>query len=677
MKRHYLHLVMSLLAGACLAAASCSDSQKETKNPSPNFPTAVSPTIGAGESYTIEIDPNQSWEISVPTATAAWFWIEDGTQKVWTMRGGAGPAQIVIGAAELEEFDENRVCEVTMTMDGQSRVIATITRGTLERGFTLRTCQLDQYGDFEYNPNSSETGLTYLYSDDPATEIALTWPEGRTGFSMPVLVEANFQWVMSKLPEWLEIPAKTIGQPGEQLELRLQGDASRYPLDGDEFTLVFTDKSNAEVTYEIPISIPSCRNVFSVSGVEAVSKFNAKAEYFNAMNGDWVPGSAMGSIQSIEGAKFYLFSEVSPQWSEPYLSAEAEDIAWVLMTEDPWNASPGSDVVQSRKFTVGVSENDGDARKAILLALPPAIAETISDPYQLIDADVREEYKEYIVTTVEQEAYPGSIWANNPTGMTEIGAAFEKLPANDWFIGEFGVEDGYKLIYTKQWSNDPESTLTVDREYTGYTCFDYDFQPMSGDASWLKVRKTSEGIIVDMDPSKDKCGDSSMANEGIAHMGFIVFTDADGRFALIQCIYDENYPIGGGGDGFEVNFAMPDFVSGATLVQITRENYQQVAGGDSDLAASFNENLEMGIPQYMLTYSTPEPSNAVLEVSPYNQIMIMPMSGAEWLDYEPMSDTQVLISMAKPEADQAPYGMVQFLDSGWNMKCIVYCMPAF
>ena len=549
---------MSLLAGACLAAASCSDSDKEIKAPSPNFPEAVSPTIGAGETFTIEIDPNQDWEASVPTATAAWFWIEDGTQKVWTLRGGAGPARIVIAAAELEEFDDNRVCEVTLTMGGQSKVIATITRGTLDRGFTLRTCQLDDYGDFIYNPNSTETGLTYLYGTEPAENVALTWPEGRTGFSMPVLVEANFEWVLGKLPEWLEVPAKTIGEPGAQLELRLQGDASRYPLDGAEETLVFTDKNNSGVSYEIPISIPACRDIFSVSGMSAETKFNTKAEYFNSMNGDWVPGSAMGSVQSIDGAKFFLFAEVTQQWGAPYLSAEAEDLAWILLTEEPWDSTPGSDVVQSRQFTVGVTENGGKARKAYLLALPAAVAETISDPYQLIDAEIRDEYKQYLVTTINQEANPGSISANNPAGMTEIGAAFEKLPADDWYIGEFGVRDGYKLIYTKEWSNDPESTLTVDREYTGVAFFDYDLQPMSGEESWLSVRKTAEGVIVDMDPAKDKCGGSSMANEGIAHIGFAVFTDADGRFALIQCIYDENYPIGGGGEGFEVKFAMPE-----------------------------------------------------------------------------------------------------------------------
>ena len=149
---------MSLLAGACLAAASCSDSDEDTKLPSPNFPEAVSATIEAGGTYTLEIEPNQNWEVSVPTATAAWFWIQDETQKVWTLRGSAGASRIVIGVAELDEFDDTRVCEVTLKMGGQSKVIATITRGTLERGFSLRTCKIDQYGDFEYG--DSETGLT-------------------------------------------------------------------------------------------------------------------------------------------------------------------------------------------------------------------------------------------------------------------------------------------------------------------------------------------------------------------------------------------------------------------------------------------------------------------------------------------------------------------------------------
>ena len=37
----------------------------------------------------------------------------------------------------------------------------------------------------------------------------------------------------------------------------------------------------------------------------------------------------------------------------------------------------------------------------------------------------------------------------------------------------------------------------------------------------------------------------------------------------------------------------------------------------------------------------------------------MPMSCAEWLDYEPLSDTQIQPSMAKPDAVQSHYVMLQ------------------
>ena len=150
---------------------------------------------------------------------------------------------------------------------------------------------------------------------------------------MPVLVEANFEWVLGKLPEWLEVPAKTIGEPGAQLELRLQGDASRYPLDGAEETLVFTDKNNSGVSYEIPISIPACRDIFSVSGMSAETKFNTKAEYFNSMNGDWSPGTARGSVKGIRGARIYVIAEVTDRWGNTGLSGDEADTKWVIVEE--------------------------------------------------------------------------------------------------------------------------------------------------------------------------------------------------------------------------------------------------------------------------------------------------------------------------------------------------------
>ena len=622
---------MSLLAGACLAAASCSDSDKEIKAPSPNFPEAVSPTIGAGETFTIEIDPNQDWEASVPTATAAWFWIEDGTQKVWTLRGGAGPARIVIAAAELEEFDDNRVCEVTLTMGGQSKVIATITRGTLDRGFTLRTCQLDDYGDFIYNPNSTETGLTYLYGTEPAENVALTWPEGRTGFSMPVLVEANFEWVLGKLPEWLEVPAKTIGEPGAQLELRLQGDASRYPLDGAEETLVFTDKNNSGVSYEIPISIPACRDIFSVSGMSAETKFNTKAEYFNSMNGDWSPGTARGSVKGIRGARIYVIAEVTDRWGNTGLSGDEADTKWVIVEESAWDEEL---VIMDRGFTVGTEVNQGDARTARIIVLPASMA--VSDPNELFDYDIKEEYQPYVFATLTQQASPGPIQAANPEGMAEIGTLFEKLPSTHWSLRELEVDDAYKLTYTKAWSNDPEATLTFERDFTGYKCYDADCQPLSDEQNWLSVRRVEGGAIIDMDREDE---------------GYIVFYDAEGNIAAVNCLYDPNADIG----GTDIGFAYPEYVTGATLEEITSGEY-------------YEQYAEYGAPIYHLTYEG-ETTNAVMNVPTYSSFMAQG-DAESWLTAESYGPTQIYVNM---DSQTATEGVMFLYGANWNVVMVIIC----
>lgn len=359
---------MSLLAGACLAAASCSDSDEDTKLPSPNFPEAVSATIEAGGTYTLEIEPNQNWEVSVPTATAAWFWIQDETQKVWTLRGSAGASRIVIGVAELDEFDDTRVCEVTLKMGGQSKVIATITRGTLERGFSLRTCKIDQYGDFEYG--DSETGLTYSYNEGEAQSIDLTWPEGRTDFSMPILVEANYDWAINQLPEWVSTPSVTVGKPGTKVEIRIQGNPSAYPLDGAQDKLVFIDKSNLDAKVEIPITIPSCRDIFDVT-LDKELKFNAAAEIYNSMNGDWSPGTARGSVKGIRGARIYVIAEVTDRWGNTGLSGDEADTKWVIVEESAWDEEL---VIMDRGFTVGTEVNQGDARTARIIVLPASMA---------------------------------------------------------------------------------------------------------------------------------------------------------------------------------------------------------------------------------------------------------------------------------------------------------------
>ena len=80
-----------------------------------------------------------------------------------------------------------------------------------------------------------------------------------------------------------------------------------------------------------------------------------------------------------------------------------------------------------RGFTVGTEVNQGDARTARIIVLPASMA--VSDPNELFDYDIKEEYQPYVFATLTQQASPGPIQAANPEGMAEIGTLFEKLPS--------------------------------------------------------------------------------------------------------------------------------------------------------------------------------------------------------------------------------------------------------
>ena len=671
MKRHLLYLVTTLLAGACLALASCSDSDTDTGSnlPEPNFPQPVTPTVAAGDTYLLEIDPapNQEWEISISTSFAPYFWIEDGSQNVYKIRGAAGKAEVKIGVAALEEFDENRSCEVTMRMGGQTKVIATITRGTLEREFSLRLCKMED-NDFAYNPEP-DSDIAYDYETQTASVIDLRWPEGRNGFMLPILIEANFDWHIKQMPEWLSAPEIASGGAGRKLEIRLQGDVSKYPLDGDDQgKIVFCDRNNPEASYEFGMSIPACRDILRIDRIslDTPLEFNGRGQFY--ANNSWVDGGALGYITSSEEAKF--FTVVKDDKGFYYGSPEMTD--WVVIDPQPWNTVSG-DVMQQREFTVTTEANPAEApRSAELLALPPSLAQQISDPdLDLFSGDcksIKEEYLPFLFAKVNQTAAAGVIEALDPVAMLGVGAEFKPISATDWPSTDFGAPSNFQLTYTKDWSWE-ESYLHIDRETYTYEIYGYDgtSEKLDPQNCWITIEKSERGTVIRMDP--DKYEKPAGQKES-----FIVFSDAEGVFAMVYCIYDPNAQIGGG--GFTAEFAYPELVQGATLEAITYENIDRLAAAYPDLEDDMRENLSMDRPLYILVYTTAEPYNAVISTSGFQQIMIMPMSGAEWCNYEPQGSS-VLFSMEKPAADQEQTAKAEFVGAGSETIGFIYCIPAF
>lgn len=661
MKKNYLRWTAMLFAGLSLTISSCTDSDADGAEPTnPIFPEAVEAAIMPGDTYTLRFETILDWEASIPASVAQAFYIQDGTQQTIRTQGKAGKAEVEIGCYDIASFDDDLSCEVTLTMAKQSKVIATLTINKQERALTLRTSKVED-GSFVYGSDD----LRYEYNEEPAKSIDLIWPAGNSGYMYPIMVEANFSWRLAEKSEWIA-DADYVGEAGQQVEILLRADPTKYPLDGDnEGKFVLCARNNAETKYEYKVTIPACRDHFSVSGFAAESRFNAKGLFYSAGSssaGAWVEGGMHGEIVSVEEPVIYKFAEVSESEGFSYLEAEESQTAWI---EIETALEDADNVLKTRRYTVTVKENTSDdARKGVILALPASVAATLEGAWELAEMDIKEEYQQYIVTRVNQYPKPDLVSAVNPEGMTEVGAALERLDPEgySWAIEKFGVTDLFNLLYTKAWSNE-DSTLAFEREYTSYKCYNYDSEEMTGDASWLTVEKNNNGTVINMDPSKDTCGGSSQMNEGVAHAGFIVFADAEGDFVLIRCVYDENASVGGDDGEVKVAFQYPEWVpmmDGSTLELLT----------EGELFEEYNP--ENGAPVYHLTFYKPYASMSSLTgLNGLNGIS----QDEEWLSFEP-SDGATTISMnadaLKGDAKTMTSSIV-FYNSSWAPAVVLVC----
>lgn len=656
MKKNFLHWAMLLTAGLGLALASCSDKEDEGPAGTPVFPKAVEAEILPGESYTLVFETNMKWEASIPASASQTFYIEDGEHKVLTQYGEAGKAEVTIGTYEIENFDETPSCEVSLTIGGETRVAATLTITQQERTLTLHTSQMED-GDFLYN---AEEGLSYAYNAENAESIDLVWPAARSGYMYPIMIDANFAWRLAEKSDWIA-DEDYRGESGK-VEILLKADPTKYPLDGDqEGKFVLCARSNPDLKYSYKVTIPACRDYYNVSGFVAETRFNAKGKFFSAGSssaGAWVDGGAHGYIMSAEAPVIFKFAKVTEMGGGSYLEASESMTKWLKIET---TVSDAANVLKDYRYNITVEENAGDARDAVIVALPASVAKGL-EAWELAEMDIKEEYQQYILTRVNQAAKPDLVSAVNPEGMAEVGAALEPLNVEEqgWVLETLNVAKGFQLTYTKQWSNE-DSTLELAQEYTAYKACDYNLKVMAESDSWLAVRKVNNGIVIDMTPSKDKCGDSSQKDEGLAHVGYIVFEDAAGAFVAIRCIYDETVNLGGD-ETIKVEFQYPQYAPAydeSTLELLT----------SGPLFEKYNPGN--GAPVYHLTFRKPYATMSALKGLPEKGIS----NADEWLSYEPGDGTTVISmdSTKLPDGEKTMTSSIVFYDSSWSTAVVLVC----
>ncbi len=243
-------------AVCALMAASCDnptpDGPDAPDTLKPEFPSLVENNdVTPGEVLTLTFQANMDWAVSVPASNLQWFWIQDNSFKVDKVSGKVAEGQketvtVQIGVSETEEFDMNRSCDVTLTMGGESKVIAKYMRPAMNRTLSVYAAKVED-GELV----TGEDGL-YQYGSAEASSLDLVWSMDAADFRMPVKVDANCEWEVVT-PEWLDVqvPENTTGS----VEIVFVG-ASIEDATG---TIAF--KAGDSVLKELSVSVPGCGDV--------------------------------------------------------------------------------------------------------------------------------------------------------------------------------------------------------------------------------------------------------------------------------------------------------------------------------------------------------------------------------------------------------------------------------
>ena len=689
MKKHVLNLFMTLLAGAALLQSGCSKDDTETKLPEPNFPMKTTLGIEVGGTCQIPIEPNQEWTVSIDQSAAGeWFWLDDDGITAYTLRGKAGQHTITVCVSNVEEYDTDRSIDVSMTMGGQTQVIATVVRGTVAREFSLYAGEQSGFGEITYEEspvNAEETTLTIPWPEESME------PENR-----PIKIAANFPWRLDSKPEWIAELSPSEGKAGETVEILLSGDPTAYPLEDAEGELVFCDYTNNAVKYTYALSIPGCGTKESVSlNAGTVYTFNAAGEYGKGGAGStsWTfygptfqtTAAQLATDNGTVGYKLFVLEK-----KEVYAGAFLYSVCNWIETHE--NVLSGDDVLVNTEYRLTADAHPGGynaaARTASVILLPASLAKDVTSAQDLIGQDpqtymptLKEEYRAYELATINQDAPISSLFSvRDLAGLENTGTIFRQLTyAEDRDLPErmasiFGTptEQNYQMTYT---SENSTATIIYDASLNNFTTrfFDENFAPIAeGALHWLSVRKNDAFTDTDGMLISAASFEILMENVSEAKTGYVVFYVDDKPQAAICCKTDT---------GSDSGAFQAELTSGnGTFMAITFDNYQDIGSMLSDfvgknLESEFAEKLAGGTALYLLGDAPNATNKITTSAFDPERLQVQPYEGIDWLSVELADETTFQIKMAAPTAEESPYAMINIYDASGAAAGVIYCVP--
>ena len=501
------NIFKAFFIAASFSVAACQQDAPVEK-PEASFPEAKEYNVAPGEELALSFNANQDWELTVPQSSIQWFWIQDGSFKLYKLSGKAGDQVVTIGVSATEEFDMDRTCDVTLKMGGQEKVIAKLVRRAKEKTLTLYAAVVAD-GEIQFK----EDGSGYLYSETEAESLELVWTG--SDFRLPVKVDANHNWTV-KTPEWASIDVPEIGT-GENT-LNIMGVPSAYPLDPANGTVQFL--SGDKLIKEYAISIPGCKDIFSYKMDMSISELEFNyAGQFRVTTG-FIEGPATGYISGAQTARVLAVTKDGDAYS-------ATAPSWLTLSVNDYDTTEGAEVLQERAFSVSASLNEGDNRYAALFFLPPTVTVAASE---LFDANgVKADYAQYMIPVTQLSSDQEFVaMLSNPSTMAAAGATFT-VSEDEALKTMFGQSRyAYELVYTNEYARD-EARMMFTSPVTSYKVFDASQQDMTASEDFFLTVALDEDMLG---------GVIDMVSEAAAE-GYVVFYGAtDNVLAVIKCTFD-------------------------------------------------------------------------------------------------------------------------------------------
>lgn len=522
MKNNFWKSAFALLASVALMA-SCTEPAPEPPM-EPEFPTTqINKTVAAGESVNISINPNMAWEVSISGDGAGnEFWINDEGMKRSKISGKEGGAVVVaVQFASDEKFDVNRVCEVKLSMAGQSKTIAVLTLPSIGRTF-----------DF-FTKSATETGFAEDFNDTKVTEGSLVTFSGDVTYTLPVRVVTNYEWTMAA-PEWLAAvsadgTAITSGQVGTT-EFVLEAKLSRELASGAEAVVKFIDQRNTDASFECKIVLPAFQDRIETV-LNTTFEFNAAGAVKN-LNGDFIESTV---------ANFELLATDATavkvvEWNDEgkyYATTFAE---WATVTKAIYEEYSQNDALAKYSVEVAVSENTTYKERIADVFVIPASKSGVAfdDWFDPNTGNIKAEFSDCVVGRITQMGLEKDYIALSENPDDVYLADFVKYAELPWWADKLGTTNLFELVYKDALS---DAVLVFSKPFASYKIFDcnnIEVAAASLENFWLGINafeQNTKGRIV-MDPSKFSDPEVTVPES------FIVFYDESGKIlGALACKY--------------------------------------------------------------------------------------------------------------------------------------------